>query len=83
MVWRDPEDKLEIECVELSDEEENCDAEDSHPSLKTRQGVPGELYPAMRRELTKESPDLASECWYLIQSSPVIGLHPVIVTLKR
>ena len=48
MVGRNPEDKLEIEGVELSDEEEDSDAEDGHPSLKAGQRVPCELNPAMR-----------------------------------
>ena len=47
MIGRHPEDKLEIESVELGDEEEDGDAEDGHPPLKTRQRVPGELYPAV------------------------------------
>ena len=75
MVWRNPEDELEIECVELRDEEENGDAEDGHPPLEAGQGVPGKLDPSMRRKLTKEPLDLPSECWNLVKASPVVGLH--------
>ena len=78
MVGRDPEDKLEIEGVELCDEEEDGDAEDGHPPLETGQRVPGELNPTVGGKLTKEPLDLASECWDLIQASPVVGLHPIL-----
>ena len=78
MVGGNPENKLEIEGVELCDEEEDGDAEDGHPPLEAGQGVPGELYPPVRRELTKESFDFTTECWDLIQSSPVVGLHSQI-----
>ena len=78
MVGGNPENKLEIEGVELCDEEEDGDAEDGHPPLEAGQGVPSELYPPVRRELTKESFDFTPECWDLIQSSPVVGLHSQI-----
>ena len=75
VIWRDPEDKLEIESVELRDEEEDDDADDGHPPLKAGERVPGELNPAVRRKLTKKSFDFPSECWNLVQSPPVVCLH--------
>ena len=75
MIWRNPEDKLQIEGVELSDEEKNGNAEDGDPSLKAGQWIPGKFYPSMRRKLTKESFDLSPKCGYLVQPPPVVGFH--------
>ena len=75
MIGRNPQDKLEIESVELGDQKENDDADDGDPPLKTGQRVPGEFNPAVRRKLTKESLDFPSECWNLVESPPVVCLH--------
>ena len=66
VVWRNPEGKLEVEGVELSDEKPNDEADNGHPPLKTRQRVPSKLNPPMRRKLSKESLYLAPVGWYLI-----------------
>ena len=78
MIWRDPEDELEIECVELGDEEEDDDADDGHPPLKAGERVPCELDPAVRRKLTQEPLHLPSEGRDLVESPPVVGLHAQI-----
>ena len=38
VIWRDPEDKLEIECVELRDEKEDDDEDDGHHRSKLERG---------------------------------------------
>ena len=83
VVGGNPEDELEIEGVELGDQEENDDADDGDPPLKTGQRVPGELNPAVRRKLTEESLDFPSKGWDLVESSPVVGLHAEIPTCFR
>ena len=47
VVWRNPEDELEIEGVELGDKKEDDDADDGDPALEAGQRVPGELNPAV------------------------------------
>ena len=83
VVGRNPEDELEIEGVELGDQKENDDTDDGDPPLKTGQRVPGELNPAVRRKLSKESLDFPSKGWNLVESSPVVGLHAEIPTRVR
>ena len=78
VIGGNPQDELQVEGVELGDEEENDDADDGDPPLKTGQWVPGEFNPAMRRKLTKESLDFPSECRDLVETSPVVGLHAEI-----
>ena len=78
MVWRNPEDKLEIEGVELGDEEEDGDAQDGHPPLEAAQRVPRELDPAVWRKLTEETLDLSPESGNLIEGPPVVSLHAQI-----
>lgn len=43
-----PQDELQVKCVELREEEEEHDAQDSQPSLEGREGIPCELDPAIR-----------------------------------
>ena len=43
-----PQHELQVERVELGEEEEEHDAQDGQPPLKGREGVPGELDPAVR-----------------------------------
>ena len=83
MIGRNPQDELEIEGVELRDQEENDDADDGDPPLKTGQRVPGELNPAVRRKLTEESLDFPSKGWDFVESPPVVGLHAEIPTCFR
>ena len=78
MVGGNPEDKLEIERVELRDEEEDGDAQDGHPPLEAAQRVPRELDPAVWRKLTKETLDLSSKRGNLIEGPPVVSLHTQI-----
>ena len=78
VVGGNPEDKLEIERVELRNEEQDGDAQDGHPPLEAAQRVPRELYPAVWRKLTKETLDLSSKCRNLIKSPPVVSLHAQI-----
>ena len=53
--WRKGEHEFEVERVELGEQKDEDDPEDRQPSLQRRQGVPGELDPAVRtaRRTTK------------------------------
>ena len=78
MVRRNPEDKLKIEGIELSDKEPDDETNYCNPPLKTWQGVPGELNPSMRWELAKEPPNLTPVGGDLVEPPPVVGLHAEI-----
>jgi len=75
MIWGNPHHKLQVECVELSDEETSHKADDSKPPLKAGKGIPLELNPTMGRELTKESLDFTPVSGNLIESSPVVSFQ--------